>query len=145
MIAVQRCGTLVNRRRSKPRLRVVVALACGVIASGCGGPKPLYGWSRYEESLYASYVAHDDAKAWSALEATVTSAQETGNRIPPGACAEYGFSLYRRGQPERAVQYFQQEAQLFPESKPLMDKLIAKVRERAVRDAEPQARTGAAP
>ncbi len=99
-------------------------------ASGCA-PKVLYGWDRYEESLYASYVGRDDARAAAALEATIASAEQKGTRIPPGVCAEYGYTLYRSGQTDRAIRYFQQEAQLFPESKPLMDKLTAKVQERA--------------
>jgi hypothetical protein len=122
------------------RLRVMTVLVCGAIAAGCG-PKPLYGWNRYEESLYASYVTHDDAKAWAALEGTITLAEQKHTRIPPGVCAEYGFALYRRGQYERAVHYLQQEAQLFPESKPLMDKLIVKVREHIAHDGEPMAST----
>ena len=108
-------------------LSLMTVLACGAFSAGCR-PRVLYDWGRYEESLQASYVAHDDAKALSGLEATVTSAQLTGHRVPPGACAEYGFTLYRRGNRQQAIEYFEQEAQLFPESKPLMDKLIAKVR-----------------
>ena len=118
-----------------------MAFACAAVASGCG-PRVLYDWGPYEDGLQASYVAHDEAKAWSSLEATITSAQQTGRRIPPGACAEYGFLLYKRGQRERAIEYFQQEAKLFPESKPLMDKLIARVREQAAADAQPPAGGG---
>src|SRR5437879_10726534 len=108
-------------------LSLTTALACGALGAGCG-PRVLYDWGRYEESLQASYIAHDDAKALSGLEATVTSARLAGHRVPPGACAEYGFALYGRGNRQQAIEYFEREAQLFPESKPLMDKLIAKVR-----------------
>jgi len=108
-------------------LSLTAVLACGVFGAGCR-PRVLYDWGRYEESLQANYVAHDDAKAFSGLEATVTSTRLTGHRVPPGACAEYGFALYRRGNPQQAIEYFERESQLFPESKPLMDKLIAKVR-----------------
>jgi hypothetical protein len=106
---------------------LAVAAALGVLAAGCA-PQALYGWGRYEESLKASYLSHDDEAAWSNLEATVMSAHETGQRIPPGACAELAFLLYKRGERARAVEYFEREAQLFVESKPLMDKLIATVR-----------------
>ena len=118
-----------RRRRTVTRwLPVTVAFACGAVIAGCA-PRPLYDWGRYEDSLQATYVSHDDARAWSSLETTITSAQRTGHRVPPGACAEYGFALYKRGDRERAIEYFGREAQLFPESKPLMDKLIAKLRE----------------
>jgi len=112
-------------------------------AWGCG-TKPLYDWGRYEDSLQASYITHDEAKAWADLEATITAAQQNGGRLPPGACAEYGFFLYKRGQHESAIEYFGREAQLFPESKPLMDKLIAKVREHSAKSAQVAAEGGSA-
>jgi hypothetical protein len=105
----------------------VVAVTCGAATTGCA-PRPLYDWGRYEEGLQASYIAHDDAKVWSSLDATVTAAERSGHRLPPGACAEYGFALYRRGECDRAIAYFEREEQAFPESKPLMDKLITKIR-----------------
>jgi hypothetical protein len=138
MSAAQHRGAPVDPFHAKRRLWLAMAFACTAIASGCG-PPVLYDWGRYEESLQDNYVGHDEAKAFSGLEATITSAQQTGRRIPPGACAEYGFLLYKRGQRERAIEYFQREAQLFPESKPLMDKLAAKVREQASAEAQPPA------
>ena len=114
--------------------RWAVALACGAILAGCG-PTVLYDWGRYEDSLHASYVTHDEAQAWSSLDATITAAEQPGHRLPPGACAEYGFALYKRGQHERAIEYFEREARLFPESRPLMDKLIARVRTRTPVDS----------
>ena len=131
-----------HARRSATRgLLLAMAVAIGAFASGCATPS-LYNWGRYEESLQASYVTHTEASSWSDLEATITSAQQTGRRIPPGVCAEYGFLLYKRGQRERAIEYFQREAQLFPESKPLMDRLAAKVREQASAEAQPPAGGG---
>ena len=141
MSAAQHRATPSNWRHAQPLQWLTMALACGALASGCG-PTVLYDWGHYEESLQASYVAHDDAKAWSSLEATIASAPQTGRRIPPGACAEYGFLLYKRGQPERAIEYFQQEAQLFPESKPLMDKLITRIRKQAAADGQSRVEGG---
>jgi hypothetical protein len=109
--------------------RWAIAIACALLIAGCA-PTALYDWGRYEDSLHASYVTHDEARAWSSLEETITSVPQQGHRLPPGACAEYGFALYKRGQHERAIEYFEREAQLFPESRPLMDKLIARVRAR---------------
>ncbi len=126
-------GARMTPASSKRVLWSVMAFALMACVGGCA-PKPLYHWGHYEESLQASYIAHDESKAWSSLEATITSAEQTGRRIPPGASAEYGFLLYQRGQRERAIEYFEREAQLFPESKPLMEKLIAKVREQVPAD-----------
>jgi len=114
--------------------RACLLAACVGVATGCGA-KALYDWGPYEESLQASYVTHDDATAWSALEATIASAERAGHRVPPGVCAEYGFLLYKRGRRDAAIQYFEREARLFPESKPLMDRLVAKIREQATSSA----------
>ena len=124
------------RRSTKRQSRLTTAVLCCVLASGCAAP-PLYDWGNYEKSLQDSYISHDEAQTWSDLEAAVTTAQQTGRRIPPGACAEYGFSLYRRGQRKAAIEYFQREAQLFPESKPLMDKLITKIDEQNAAEEQP--------
>ena len=126
-------------RRAARRRRAALAITLGTVAAGCA-PKTLYGWGPYEESLKASYIRHDDAAAWSNLEAALTSAHQQGTRVPPGACAEFAFLLYKRGERDRAIEYFEREAQLFGESKPLMDRLIAKVREQS---APPAARTEA--
>ena len=120
------CGATCHRFARFGRSLLVV-FACGAVLGGCA-PRPLYDWGRYEESLQANYVNHDTTKAYSSLEATIVSGQQTGHRVPPGACAEYGFLLYKRGEHEHAIEYFQREGQLFPESKPLMGTLIEKVR-----------------
>lgn len=118
-------------RRIRQQIAVGQWIALLGVASSIAGcaPKSLYDWGSYEESLQATYVSHDEDAAWLHLEDTIIAAQRTGGRLPPGAVAEYGFLHYRRGQPEKAIALFEQEASLFPESKPLMDKLIARVRE----------------
>ncbi len=124
-----------NPSDAKPVVWLTLALGCSAIVSGCTYRAPLYDWGMYEQSLHASYVAQDEAQTSSTLEATVTSAEQSGSRIPPGVCAEYAFSLYKRGQNERAVKYFRKEAALFPESKQLMDKLIVRVQAKPPSDA----------
>jgi hypothetical protein len=110
------------------------AAACGVwfaalVAAGCAAA-PLYQWGAYEQYLQASYVAHDETRAASALEASLAAAEQAHGRVPPGLCADYGFLLYQRGRRDEAVAYFRREMALFPESKPLMEKLIARLEAR---------------
>jgi hypothetical protein len=115
---------------------LAIGFAFAALASACA-PTGLYQWGHYEQGLKASYVTHDQAEARTALEAAITSAQKEGPRVPPGVCAELGFLLYKRGQSEQAIEYFQKEAQLYPESKLLMDKPTAKVREQASAQVQP--------
>ncbi|MFH0907654.1 MAG: DUF4810 domain-containing protein [bacterium] len=47
-----------------------------------------------------------------------------GPRIPPGAHADYGFLLFRRGDISGGVSFFEMEKRAFPESAAFMDKVI---------------------
>ncbi len=131
------------RRSIKDSFRLAMVLSFAALASACA-PTGLYHWDHYNQSLNASYITHDQTESRTALEAAITSAQKEGRRVPPGVCAELGFLIYKGGQGEQAIEYFQKEAQLYPESKPLMDKLTAKVREQAPAEAQPPAGGGAA-
>lgn len=102
----------------------------GILAFGGCAPKPLYGWGDYEGSLRACYVDHDESEAQADLERTIAADQQSGQRVPPGAYAEYALLLYKSGQSQRAIEYFRLEATTFPESKVLMDKLVAKIQDR---------------
>ena len=142
MIAIERNRCYV-RRSVKGSFWLVMVFTFAAFASACA-PTSLYQWGHYEQSLKANYVTHDQTEARTALEGAITSAQKEGRRVPPGVCAELGFLLYKCGQGEQATEYFQKEAQLFPESKPLMDKLSARVREQASAEAQPPTGGGTA-
>lgn len=129
------------KRSVKGSFWLATVLAFTALASACASTG-LYQWGQYEESLKASYITHDEAEARIALEMAITSAQKEGRRVPPGVCAEFGFLLYKRGERDRAIEYFQKEAQLYTESKPLMDKLAAKVHDQASAEAKPSAGGG---
>ncbi len=122
--------------------RCIVALLASAGIQGCAAT--LYDWGRYENGLSAHYIGSDDGETRTELERTVTQLQQGDpRRIPPGVLADYGFVLYQRGEYERAIEYFQREAKLFPESAALMNKLIARVRERQGGSDSPR-RSGAA-
>jgi hypothetical protein len=126
-----------------PIRRILPLLASlAAMAAGCAGAKPpLYEWHGYEASVQATKIAHDDAQASSGLEETVRAIRSSGNRPPPGVFAEYGFLLYKRGDAKGAIEYFQREANAFPEAKPLMDRLIAKVQQKSAgATSDPEAR-----
>ena len=57
------------------------------------------------------------------LRVIILSAEESG-KIPPGLYAEYGYTFYEVGNYQQAIQYFQREADLWPESRYFMNKMI---------------------
>ncbi len=96
-----------------------------LMLTGCA-KEGLYYWGDYENSLYQRYVDNDHQQADSYIRDTINEA-ESKKRIPPGLSADYGFMLYRQGNKNAAVKFFEQEKQLFPESSAFMSTLIKQV------------------
>ena len=57
------------------------------------------------------------------LEQVIAKA-EAKNKVPPGLYAEYGFVQYELENYSVAIDYFNREKALWPESIPFMDKMI---------------------
>ncbi|MBI3767873.1 MAG: DUF4810 domain-containing protein [Deltaproteobacteria bacterium] len=120
-----------TQQERHPRRALSAAFAAVLAASAAGcGVAPLYHWGRYEDSLYKRSVDGDGDEARTAVEETIEAAEHHGQRVPPGVYADYGFLLFQRGQHDLAARYFGKEAQAFPESAALMNRLIAKIQER---------------
>ncbi len=117
--------------------------------AGCvaGSKPPAYYWGDYEGYLSTTFIENDPEKAYSIISGMIAAGERIGpgqGRIAPGLFAEYGFMLYRRGKPELAVEYFRKEAEAFPESAYLMNKLIMRVKARKS-DGEAKAPEAAGP
>jgi hypothetical protein len=108
--------------------RALLVAAMTFVLAGCA--QRLYHWGDYEDSLH---VRVRDAspegrqKAFRMLENTIEDAQRTGRRVPPGVYADYGYLLYRSQRADEAVRFFRQEAELYPEARPLMDAVISRI------------------
>lgn len=103
-----------------------LAIATSLI--GCGGPSLFY-WGDFEQGLYDRYVTEQHAQADAYLFETITDAEQHHQKVPPGAYADYGFLLFKRGDRNGAVAYFEKEKQAFPESSALMTKIIDRVKQ----------------
>ena len=101
-------------------------LALGAVF-GCA-PKTLYRWGGYDQALYDHYKNPQRRDEFVAkLSGIIDEAEKTGGMVPPGCYAEYGWALYEEGRLAEAAVYFEKESKLWPESRPLMDKLIRNV------------------
>lgn len=103
-----------------------LAIATSLI--GCGGPS-LYYWGDFEQGLYDRYVTEQPAQADDYLLNTITDAEQEHQKVPPGAYADYGFLLFKRGDRNGAIAYFEKEKQAFPESSALMNKLVDRIKQ----------------
>ena len=98
---------------------------CGCVA------QTQYSWNNYDKKLYNHYKDPSQKEDFAqALKETVEEA-ESSNRVPPGIYAEYGFLMYEQGNSLQAIQYYQKEADKWPESRAFMTKMINTAQKRS--------------
>lgn len=93
-------------------------------------PPTMYHWGDYEDSLYKrskDASEQGQAEAFKMLEVTIQEAEAKNYRVPPGVYAEYGYLLFKQGKHDPAVTYFRKEADIYKESKYLMDSIISRI------------------
>jgi hypothetical protein len=108
-----------------PRLLLLLLLPLGI---GCAS-STLYEWGDYDQWLYENYKSpKNDEELYEDLTALISEYEgrgdSQGKRLAPGLYAEFGFLLMRRGENGRAIEYFEREKQMWPESTLFMDKMI---------------------
>lgn len=115
---------------------------CLATVSGCVNTR--YAWNDYDQKLYHHYrdpVKYDEFIAQ--LKEIIADGEESG-RVPPGLYAEYGFTLYEKGDFPESSQYFKLESDKWPESRVLMTKMISNAQLRGKKQSKPVAAEGSA-
>lgn len=95
--------------------------------SACSSGSGLYAWGNYEDALFVNY--HEPAVKEEVLNDYLTFVREyqpgaKQRKIAPGLLADAGTFLLERGDAKGAIEFYQLEAAAWPESAPLMQKLI---------------------
>ena len=94
---------------------------------GCAKP-PMYYWGNYEHRLYKSYSHPETTPKFHAeLLNILEKSKQRGERPPPGIAAEYGFALYKQGNTEMAIEYFQLEMETWPESVTMLTVVVENI------------------
>lgn len=99
---------------------------------GCAASKQsLYQWGDYENQVYARY--NDPGKVpveaqIEKLEEDYQKARSTNKTVPPGFHAHLGYLYFEVGKDDQAMQSFQTEKGLFPESATYIDRILAKAK-----------------
>lgn len=104
--------------------KTVVLAAC-LLLGGCA-QGALYDWGVYEQKLYESYknpAAVHELRA--ALEEQIAAARRARQRVPPGLYAEVGTLYLQEGLSAKAIEYYRLERDAWPESRGLMDTIVA--------------------
>ena len=106
---------------------LVAALGLG----GCAHHNTLYAWGGYDGLLYQSYKdPTKTAVLLTKLETHVLALEQGGAKVAPGLYAEVGTLYLQIGKADKATVYYTKERDAWPESRPLMDTLIAHVSDR---------------
>ncbi len=107
------------------RFSLSVILVVTLLLSGCAAPS-MYYWGDYSETLYHSKKTPSDesiVKHQQALENIIEESKKRNLRVPPGVCAELGYIYLKQNKNQLAIQYFQVEKEIYPESTLLMQRL----------------------
>lgn len=101
-------------------------IVLAVFLSGCA-PQRMYYWGDYSKSLYQTKKNPSDQSILThqqSLENILEESKKNNLRVPPGVYAELGYVYFRQTQKNLAIQNFNMEKKLYPESALLMDRLI---------------------
>ena len=108
-------------------MKYLLILALGFCAVSCSTSQPLYNWTGYDDAVY-SYTKVTDEKSVERLlviyERLIKNSGGSRNVPPPGACADYGYLLIKKGNVEKGKELLHKEVILYPESKPFIDRIL---------------------
>lgn len=113
------------------KLNRAALLAVAMLLSACAANNNIYYWGDYSETAYnfkkdptpANRTAHVKA-----LLDIIDHADKQHKKVPPGIYAELGLMEAQDHDKEKALQYFAMEKKLFPESSPLIDRMVTEVK-----------------
>jgi hypothetical protein len=113
------------------RVAVILCILSAFVVTSCATVSDAgYYWGDYSKTLYA----YDKAPSNTTLEAHINELQSIINysnnndlKVPPGVYAEAGFFLSKQANvPANVVlQYYQNEVELYPESRFFLERLIS--------------------
>ncbi len=110
--------------------RLTLFLLTVSVLAGCERKPLIYEWGSYEDQIYAMYS--DPGKVpveeqVQNLERDYQLARSENKPVPPGYHAHLGYLYYQLGKTDQALQSFETEKKLFPESTRYMNLLISRM------------------
>lgn len=114
------------------KIKSFMLVAVAFMIVGCAAkPQTLYNYGDYSESYYANkknMSEESTLKLQKSIEQAIEKAGEsTSGRVPPGMYANLGYMYLKSGNPNGAIENFQKEKSIYPESAHFMDRMIKKV------------------
>jgi len=113
---------------------VIFALAL----SGCAS-QSLYQWGGYEQMLYQGYKDPTKLEAMRVgLESHIAGLEQSGKKVAPGLYAELGTLYLQSGKGDKALAFYRQERNAWPESRGLMEAMIKNIERRKQPESQAQ-------
>lgn len=110
---------------------LLLSMTLSLTLVGCvSAPKSLYSWGEYPQQTYLSLSLPEKAQPQDQirkLEKDVEIAKGKGLSVPPGLYAHLGMQHLNMNDVPKAIQYFELERQVYPESTVMMDRLLLKL------------------
>jgi len=98
--------------------------------SSCSSNQALYSWYKYDDTTHA-FAKKQNEKTENALienfDKIINKQKGTRKVVPPGIYAERGYYFLKSGRTSEALEYFNKEKQLYPESTVFMDRIIKRI------------------
>lgn len=110
--------------------KLLITAVTIAVLTGCTMPKPHYYWGEYESLIYKTYHKAGEATPEiqiAKLEEDIQKAKAKGMPVPPGIYAHLGLMYASNGSLSLALEAFETEKVLFPESSVLIDGMIKRV------------------
>lgn len=110
---------------------------CVLALAGCALRPSIYQWGGYDAMLYQSYKSPEKVlELRQGLAAHIGKMEQSQQKVAPGLYAELGTLYLQSGDSANALTMYTKERSAWPESKGLMDALIANIGKRAVAKTE---------
>ncbi|HET8695121.1 MAG TPA: DUF4810 domain-containing protein [Aquabacterium sp.] len=114
----------------RPLSAAALAALC-LASAGCANrSRPLYEWGSYQQQVYEHFKSTSTGpeEQLIALQKDLEEIRSDGMSPPPGFYAHMGMLYASIGQDDKAMQAFDNEKSLFPESAKYLDFLMSKAK-----------------
>lgn len=103
----------------------ILAIALVLLVSGCANNR-IYDWDNYDARLYKYYKEPASAQEFRvSMQEHFKTLESRNVRPAPGLYAELGTLYLEGGDRTTAAEYYRKERDAWPESRPMMDAMIA--------------------
>ena len=92
--------------------KIIFCFFC-LIFVACSTKYENYNLDGYSESFYSFEKSVNFDEITQKLDEIIENNEP---RVPPGIYAQYGYIFAKRNEPARAIEYFQKEMEIYPES-----------------------------